>query len=469
MASVQMRMRLPDALEEYRDDLRRFLRAAEAKRARLVIFPELAGLMVGPPLLRDRGSALRMRASRGKRSSAGVWDRLGGKFAGWMADALKADLRRATAALLDVSAPAVFANYTDLFGGLARSFGVTLVAPSAWLPDENGRILNQTLVFGPTGDILGRQAKVLGYSEDEDVAARGRTWEVIPTEAGRLGIMLGSDVIYPEVGRVLAYQGAEVLIVQGACPSPAFYHKVRSGILARMQDNQLFAAASFLVGENPLRRGEQPLYQGKSALFAPQELTPRFNGVLVEMGGMQSEGVLTAEWDFTALRRLWDSSDTPIRRQLPAAEVSALLASLYIQLRALPTPSASELLGVSDDAAALAYLEADADAESGNGSAPGARANHAQAELHDMDELPLLGSVTSHWPLSADEAAPERLDEDLVELPNKRSYVATTSTVTIRRDDETDEMDAVEGETTVPEAKTAQAAAADDTPSTDPD
>ena len=37
VACVQQRMRLPVTLDEYRDGLRRFLRAAENKRARLVI------------------------------------------------------------------------------------------------------------------------------------------------------------------------------------------------------------------------------------------------------------------------------------------------------------------------------------------------------------------------------------------------------------------------------------------------
>ena len=294
---------------------------------------------------------------------------------------------------------------------------------------------------------------MLGYSEDDDIVARGATWDVIPTEVGRLGLMLGSDVLYPEVGRVLAYQGAEMLVVQAACQTPAFFSKVRSGILARMQDNQIFAAASFAVGENPLRPAGASPYQGKSALFAPQEMTPRYNGVLVEMGGQQSEGVLTAEWDFLALRRLWDSSDTPIRRYLPTGEAAGLLAALYTQLRALPAPNVVELLsgpseiegeegepGTVEPAAGGAEPNASAVALANQRTAPFA------TTLHELDELPLLGSVSSHWPLHLRESFSERVDEDVVEWPAKRSYAEAGTTVTIRRDDETDEMDAVEGE-----------------------
>ncbi|MFM7173948.1 MAG: hypothetical protein ACKO4U_13040, partial [Caldilinea sp.] len=65
IACVQQRTRLPFSLDEYRENLRRLLRSAENKRAHLVVFPELAGLMVVPPLLGDFRSSLLKRADRG--------------------------------------------------------------------------------------------------------------------------------------------------------------------------------------------------------------------------------------------------------------------------------------------------------------------------------------------------------------------------------------------------------------------
>ena len=65
VACIQQKMRLPQTLEEYREDLRRFLRAAANKRARLVVFPELAGVMVIPPLLGGFQANLLKRADLG--------------------------------------------------------------------------------------------------------------------------------------------------------------------------------------------------------------------------------------------------------------------------------------------------------------------------------------------------------------------------------------------------------------------
>ncbi|HRA69165.1 MAG TPA: hypothetical protein PL187_24265, partial [Caldilinea sp.] len=130
VACVQQRVRLPITLDEYRDGLRRFLRAAENKRARLVIFPELAGVMIVPPLLGDFRSSLLLRADVGRRGGASTWQKIVGAMAGSAAGILKANYGIGMAGLLDVASATIWERYTELFGGLAKEFGVTLVAPS---------------------------------------------------------------------------------------------------------------------------------------------------------------------------------------------------------------------------------------------------------------------------------------------------------------------------------------------------
>ncbi len=436
VACVQLRMRLPHTVVDYRDDLRRFMRAAEAKRARLIVFPELGAITLAPPLLQDMRTRLLRRVELGKRRNAGIWQRLSGVASGWGATLLKADARAGMAGLLDASPDSLRDAYVEVFSALAREFGVTVVAPSAYLPDpRDGLIYNMAAVFGPNGDLLGQQAKVMGSPEDEDIARRGQAWDVIGTEMGAIGLMLGSDVMFPEVGRLLAYQGAEVLVVQGACPSATLYHKLRAGILARMQDNQLFAVASFLVGDNIMRRGQNAPFIGRSAIFAPQELTPRFNGVLVEMGGQQAEGLLTAEWDFAALKNLWRSSDTPVRRQLASGELEQVLAALYTQLRALPQSSSTQLLPSGEQAGELPELP----------ELP----EHSSAALVELDDLPIVASITSPWPLQPVDSVNIQAGELSQNWPQTSSpspiRADSSPQTSVRRDDETDEMDTVSG------------------------
>lgn len=435
VACVQQRMHLPQSLDDYREDLRRFLSVAAGKQARLVIFPELGGVMAAPPILDDFHSSLLKRADWGRRRGASWWQRVVGTLADSAARIVNADFRRGLAGLLDVAAHEVWNAYQSVFSGLAREYGVVLVAPSAYLPDPvDGVIRNLSCVFSANGELLGVQAKVVLHPEDVDLAQPGHTWDVIETEVGRLGLILGSDVLFPEVGRVLAYQGADVLISQAACTDVLLYNKVRAGILARMQDNQLYAAASFLVGDNRLSRAQRTPFVGKSAIFAPQELTPRANGVLVEMGNQRSEGVLAAPWDFPALKQLWEASDTPLRRQIPLAQAGQALAQLYARLQTLPR-----------------VLEP-AQLEKDRRAAEPPRALPPAAELEDLQ---VLSSTTSRWPPTNnhyhDDDIVEEVDDDpffddfdeASPPPARRSEELSARAAEPPSQDETDEMDVV--------------------------
>lgn len=438
VACVQQQMRLHDSLEAYREDLRRFLRVAQGKQAHLVLFPELAGAMVMPPLLRDLQSTLLKRADRGRRKQASLWQRLTGAAAYRLGGWLGADLRRQLAALLATDGADIWSTYATFYSDLAREFAVVLVAPSAYLPDPADQVIrNIAGVFGADGALLGSQSKVILHTEDEGLAQPGEGWQPIPTPVGVLGLMLGNDVLFPEVGRVLAYQGVEVLLMLGSATTPVLYQKLRAGLLARMQDNQLFAATSFVVGHNELGR-QRTAYAGKSAIFAPQELTPRFNGVLVEMGSQRSEGVLAAEWNFVTLKQLWESSDTPVRRQLAGVQAGQVLAKLYERLRSLPgSELAPELL---DDAAGT---EHDVAGLLG-----------ADQEVLTLDDLPVIGVVTRRWPGLQPGRAPIESPLDLSELPEQLTQSdadqpdAPASLIAV--DDETDEMDALPEESDSP-------------------
>ncbi len=396
VACIQQKMRLPQTLDEYRDDLRRFMRAAENKRARLVVFPELAGVMVIPPLLGGFQANLLKRADLARRRQTGLWQKVGGGVSGALAGWLNSDFRQMAGALLTTQPEMVWDAYDGVFGELAREFDVTLVAPSAYLPDPlDGVLRNLAVVYGPGGERLGYQAKRVLHPEDEDLAQSGHEWNVIPTPVGQIGLMLGGDLLYPEVGRLLAYQGAELLVAQGAATDRVLYEKLRAGMLARMQDNQLFAAISFLVGHNEFSRRQRDPFVGRSSVLAPQELTPRASGILVEASNSRTESVLSAVWDFEALAELWETSDTPVRSHLPLDAVGPALAQLYKKMNQLPEgpeallaapeiqePEPRERLVAEEER--IAVLK-------------------RTKSILSLDDLPVLASVTSYWGDGSDE------------------------------------------------------------------
>jgi predicted amidohydrolase len=129
-------------------------------------------------------------------------------------------------AYLRMKAPGMARDYQVLFGGLAKEFGVTLVAGSIALPNPSvslgqlqvghGALYNVSLVFAADGLPLGQPQRQLypiyderGFIEpgDENIVS------VVDTPAGRLGILIGSDSWYPDNYRKLNEQRAQLVAV----------------------------------------------------------------------------------------------------------------------------------------------------------------------------------------------------------------------------------------------------------------
>lgn len=117
-------------------------------------------------------------------------------------------------------------DYQALFGGLAKEFGVTLVAGSIVLPEPSvsdgqlnvgpGVLYNSSLVFGSDGAPIGQPQRQLYPNFDEQGSIQpssDQAINVIETPAGRLGVLIGSDSWYPANYRKLNDQGAQLIAV----------------------------------------------------------------------------------------------------------------------------------------------------------------------------------------------------------------------------------------------------------------
>ncbi len=331
VASAQQQMRLFDSTETYRKELARFLAMARAKGAGLVVFPALAGVMAASHRVEGFRVNLLKRADAPARGHASLWKRTRSALASGTASLLGANFRRAFEQFLRADPAALAADYEALFGELARAYEMTIVAGSAYLPDAGGTVRHRATVFGPDGAILGRHDKMALAQEDEGLATPGDAWHVIKTPVGRLGILLGEEALYPEAGRVLAYQGADLLVTLAATGNEPLAAYIRQGTLAQAQENRICALTSFLVGRNFLAADDSLAWTfvGKSGIYAPLEMTPRYTGVLVEMGALEAEGLITAELDYERLHRLWEEGIEPVRRRMPVELFAKYLPALY--------------------------------------------------------------------------------------------------------------------------------------------
>ncbi|EPJ96964.1 carbon-nitrogen hydrolase family protein [Pseudomonas sp. CFII68] len=129
-------------------------------------------------------------------------------------------------AYLRMKAERMAHDYQALFGGLAKEFGITLVAGSIVLPEPSvsdgelkvgrGALYNSSLVFGSDGRPIGQpQRQRHPVFEQQDVLGADHPGapRVIDTPAGRLGVLIGSDSWYPLHYRQLNDQGAQLIAV----------------------------------------------------------------------------------------------------------------------------------------------------------------------------------------------------------------------------------------------------------------
>jgi predicted amidohydrolase len=373
IACAQQQMRLFESSDGFRREISRFLNMARAKGAQLVVFPPLVGVMAASPRVQGFSVRLLKQAAERQRARSSLWSRTRGAVAEGTASLLGASFRKSFSQLLATDPAGMLSDYEGTFAELARAYQLAIVAGSAYVPDANGVVRHRSSVFGPDGVLLGRHDKMILSAEDQDLAQPGDAWHVVPTPAGRVGILLGEEALYPEAGRILAYEGADILITLAAVGDDVLAAYIRQATIARSQDNRCFALASFLVGRNYIAadEGSAPAFTGRSGIYAPLEMTPRYSGVLVEIGTAEAEGLLTAELDHPKLQWLWGHGGHPVRASMPMGLFGRYLPALYGSGHTLAEAWPEEEEGLLPAPAAAPQLPAASEAVAGQAeSAP---------------------------------------------------------------------------------------------------
>jgi predicted amidohydrolase len=334
VATVQQQMRVFEKQEDYQEDLFRYMRMAQAKGANLIVFPALSPVMLVPSLISSPRLGLMKRAEKGRGRWASLVDRLLGRAADAAGQVIGSGLRGEMNRLLNKAPEALYEAYVDLFSAAALKFKMTVVAGSFYLrTGEAESSKHVCFVFGPNGHIIGQQEKVHLTVEEMRFCQAGAGFTAIETEVGRIGILIGEDTLYPESGRLLAYQRAEVLINLIACDGVIPFPQLRHAFIARLDENELLGTQSCLVGPNQLTASGQD-FVGKSALLMPVPLSPRLDGILFEVGAMTVEGIIAEPMDLAGMRRHW-ASDTPRLRQGMRVLAYRPLSDAYRNLRTL--------------------------------------------------------------------------------------------------------------------------------------
>ncbi len=200
-------------------------------------------------------------------------------------------------------------RYHDLHSQMAKRFKLFLAAGTTWVR-QGDRLLHIAPVYQPDGTLLGEQAQThLSRMEQQWGWARGADLAVWSTEIGPIGLVVGTDVWYPEVSRILTLQGAMMLLAPAMVPAPAGFHLTLAGMWQEVQQNQVFALENWPGG--PMA-GED--WCGWSAIYGPCEATPGETGFVAPIP--QADGGPPLHWNDASPFRWGEPPPQPLAAEL---------------------------------------------------------------------------------------------------------------------------------------------------------
>jgi predicted amidohydrolase len=125
--------------------------------------------------------------------------------------------------------------------GLARAGGCHVCG--CFIEKENGRFFNTAVLFAPSGELAGKYRKTHLPPVERLQVTPGDHLPVFDTDLGRVGMLICYDMMTPEAARVLALQGADMIL----WPSLGYGWWEEAGhftIRSRAHDNQVFILAA---------------------------------------------------------------------------------------------------------------------------------------------------------------------------------------------------------------------------------
>lgn len=159
--------------------------------------------------------------------------------------------REVLATAEDPDGPSILA-----LSALARSAGTAIVAGFIERDPEHPRPFNSAAVIDRDGRLAGVYRKAHLFRREQDVFARGDaypTFDLHLTDDGgptRVGVCICADIEYPEVARILALGGAQLVCVPSADMDP-YRAQQAANLASRAIENNVYVAIANTVDRRP--------------------------------------------------------------------------------------------------------------------------------------------------------------------------------------------------------------------------
>ncbi len=194
------------------------------------------------------------------------------------------------------------ATIVEKFSALAISYNINIISGS--MPEmKDGKLYNVGYLCKRDGTkeryeklhVTPDEAKVWGMQG-------GTELKTFDTDCGKIGILICYDSEFPELSRLLADDGMDILFVPFLTDTQNGYSRVRHCAQARAIENECYVAIAGSVGNLPKVQNMDIQY-AQSMVFTPCDFSFPTNGVKAE-ATPNTEMILIADVDIDLLREL---------------------------------------------------------------------------------------------------------------------------------------------------------------------
>ena len=191
---------------------------------------------------------------------------------------------------------------TDKFSEFAVTYNINIITGS--MPEMKGeRLYNVGYLCRRDGTI--EKYEKLHVTPDEAMVwglQGGSKLEVFDTDCGKIGILICYDSEFPELSRILAEDGMDILFVPFLTDTQNGFSRVRNCAQARAIENECYVAIAGSVGNLPNVHNMDIQY-AQSMVFTPCDFAFPATGIKAETTP-NTEMILIVDVDINLLREL---------------------------------------------------------------------------------------------------------------------------------------------------------------------
>jgi len=190
----------------------------------------------------------------------------------------------------------------DQFSKFAISYNINIISGS--MPEIKDDLLYNV------GYLCRRDGSVERYEKLHVTPDEAKVWgmqggtklQAFDTDCGKIGVLICYDSEFPELSRLLADEGMDILFVPFLTDTQNGYSRVRNCAQARAIENECYVAIAGSVGNLP-KVHNMDIQFAQSMVFTPCDFAFPANGIKAE-ATPNTEMILIADVDLDLLREL---------------------------------------------------------------------------------------------------------------------------------------------------------------------